>query len=200
MLTIDRLRRLARLDLDVLDEVAQDSSATASSIVVAAVSTLLLGVGGWLWWMVSGLGDVRELDSVFFKSVLFGTVASLGLWGVWLLVVVAVLQRLAGTIIRIEPLLRAAGMAAVPLALGLLMVVPVVSFSIGLLAVGGCVLMTQAAIERATGVRGGEAILANLAGFAVWAVVLSLLTTSDNQFAPGPFLAESLWDLVAGAS
>lgn len=132
--------------------------------------------------------------------MVFGTVLSLGLWGLWLLVVVAVLQRLAGTIVQIEPLLRAAGMSTIPFALGLLMVVPVVSFGIGLLAIGGCLLMTQAAIERATGARGGEAILANLAGFAVWAIALSLLTTSDNQFAPGPFLAESLWDLVAGAS
>jgi hypothetical protein len=180
--------------------VARDPGATAASVVVAALSTLLLGLGGWLWWLVSGLGDVRDADSVFVKSVLFGTVASLALSGVWLLVVVAVLQRSGGTLVQIEPLLRAAGMATLPFAFGLLMVVPVISFSIGLFAIGGCVLMTQAAIERATGVRGGRVILANLAGFAVWAIVLSLLTTSRNQFAPGPFLAESLWDLVAGAS
>lgn len=148
---------------------------------------------------MSGLGDVHEADSVFVKSVLFGSVASLGLWGVWLLVVVWLLQRLAHTIVQIEPLLRASGMAAFPLAFGLLMVVPAISFSLGLLAIAAWVLMTNSAVERATGVRGGEVILANLAGFAVWALVLSLLATGDNQFAPGPFLAESLWDLVADA-
>lgn len=193
------MRRLARFDLDVLDEVARDDTATASSVIIAAVSTLLLGVGGWLWWLLSGLGDVHEADSVFVKSVLFGSIASLGLWGVWLLVVVALLQRLAHTIVHIEPLLRASGMATFPLAFGLLMAIPAVSFSLGLIAIAGWLLVTQAAVERATGVRGGEAILANLAGFAVWALVLSLLATGDNQFAPGPFLAESLWDLVAGA-
>jgi len=169
-------------------------------VAVAAGSTLLLALGGWLWWVISGLGDVGEVDSVFVKSVIFGTVASLALSGVWLLVVVAVLQRFAATLVQIEPLLRAGGLATAPFAFGLLMVVPVISFSVGLFAIGGCVLLMQSAIERATGIRGGEAILANLAGFAVWAVVLSLLTTSNNQFAPGPFLAESLWDLVAGAS
>jgi hypothetical protein len=197
---MDRLRRLARLDLDVLDEVARDPDATAASVVVAAVSTVLAGLGGWLWWMSSGLGDVRAADSVFVKSVLFGSVASLGLWGVWLVVVAWVLQRLAKTMVQVGPLVRAAGMATVPLAFGILMVVPVVSFSLGLLAIAGWVLLTQSAIERATGIRGGEVILANLSGFAVWAAVLSLLTTGDNQFAPGIFLAESLWDLVASAS
>ena len=197
---MNRLRRLARLDLDVLDEVARDPDATAASVAVAAVSTVLAGLGGWLWWMSSGLGDVRAADSVFVKSVLFGSVASLGLWGVWLIVVAWVLQRLAKTMVQVGPLVRAAGMATVPLAFGILMVVPVVSFSLGLLAIAGWVLLTQSAIERATGIRGGEVILANLAGFAVWAAVLSLLTTGDNQFAPGIFLAESLWDLVASAS
>jgi hypothetical protein len=180
--------------------VARDPTATGGSVAVAAASTLLLALGGWLWWVVSGLDDVKGADSVFIKSVVFGTVASLALAGVWLLVVVALLQRLGGALVQIEPLLRAGGMAMLPLALGLFMVVPVISFSVGIIAVGGAVLMMQSAIERATGVRGGAAILANLAGFAVWAIVLSLLTTSNNQFAPGPFLAESLWDLVAGAS
>lgn len=179
---------------------AKDDRATIACLGVAVVSTVLLGLGGWLWWLLSGLGDVRGSDSVFVKSVVFGSIASLGLWGVWLLIVVALMQRFAGTMVPIEPLLRASGLAAAPLGFGLLMAVPVISFGIGLFAIAGCVLLTQAAVERVTGVRGGEVIFANLAGFIVWAVVLSLLTTSNNQFAPGPFLAESLWDLVASAS
>jgi len=180
--------------------VAKDDRSTIPCLVVAVTATLLLALGGWLWWLLSGLGDVRGNDSVFVKSVVFGAIASLGLWGVWLLIVVALMQRFAGTIVQIEPLLRAAGLAAAPLGLGIFMALPVVSFGIGLFAVAGCLLLTQAAVERVTGVRGGEVIFANLAGFVVWAVVLSLLTTSNNQFAPGPFLAESLWDLVASAS
>lgn len=179
---------------------AKDDRATIACLAVAVGATLLLGLGGWLWWLLSGLGDVRGSDSVFVKSVVFGSIASLGLWGVWLLIVVALMQRFAGTMVPIEPLLRASGLAAAPLAFGLLMAVPIISFGVGLFAIAGCVLLTQAAIERVTGVRGGEVIFANLAGFVVWAVVLSLLTTSNNQFAPGPFLAESLWDLVASAS
>lgn len=184
----------------MLDEVAKDDRATIASLVVAVGATFLLALGGWLWWWLSGLGDVADTDSVFVKSVVFGTVASLGLWGVWLLIVVALMQRFAGTIVQIEPLLRASGFAAAPLGFGILMVLPVVSFGVGLFAIAACVLLTQAAVERVTGVRGGEVIFANLAGFIVWAIVLSLLTTSNNQFAPGPFLAESLWDLVAAAS
>lgn len=162
---------------------------------MAAASTALLSLGGWLWWVISGFGTP---GTVFVKSVLFGTLASLLMWLVWLLVVYAVLQRLGRVTVPVEQLVRGAGFAAAPLALGLLMAVPDVSFGVGLLALGGWLLATQAAIERTTGVDGGVAILANLAGFGAWAVLMSLLNTAANQLGPGPFLAEAIWDIVSG--
>ena len=40
--------------------------------------------------------------------------------------------------------------------------------------------------RRATGVEGGSLVLANVAGFGVWAIVMSLLATGSNQIAaPG---------------
>ena len=41
-------------------------------------------------------------------------------------------------------------------------------------------------------------LVANLAGFGAWAVIMSLLATATNQTAPGPFLAESIWEAVTG--
>jgi hypothetical protein len=154
---------------------------------------LMLGVGGWLWWIASGLGDSR---TVLIKSVLIGSLFSLALWLAWLLVVYIVLHRLTDVTINVERLVRAAGMASAPLALGLLMAVPMISFGVGLVAVGTWALTTQAAIERATGLNGRPVVIANAAGFAVWAIAMSLLATSTNQIAPGPFLAESIWDAV----
>src|SRR5690606_6378888 len=120
-------------------------------------------------------------------------------WLLWLLVVYAVLQRLARITVPVDQLLRAAGFAALPLALGVLMVVPSVSFGVGLVALAGWVALTQVAIERTVGVSSGAVIVANLAGFAAWAIVMSLLATGSNQVAPGPFLAESIWDAITGA-
>jgi len=190
VLTVRRIRRLGVLDLSVLDEVGTDPRATLPSLAIAGGSMLMLGVGGWLWWIASGLGDSR---TVLIKSVLIGSLFSLALWLAWLLVVYIVLHRLTDVTINVERLVRAAGMASAPLALGLLMAVPMISFGVGLVAVGTWALTTQAAIERATG---RPVVIANAAGFAVWAIAMSLLATSTNQIAPGPFLAESIWDAV----
>ena len=193
VLTVRRIRRLGVLDLSVLDEVGTDPRATFPSLVIAAGSMMLLGLGGWFWWLTSGLGDT---GAVFIKSVFIGSLFSLVLWLAWLVVVYVVLQRLADTAVNVERLVRAAGMATAPLAIGLLMVVPGISFGIGLVAIGTWALTTQAAIERATGIGGRPVVIANAAGFAVWALAMSLLATSTNQIAPGPFLAESIWEAV----
>ena len=172
-----------------------DPDATIPALVVAAGSMLLLGLGGWLWWVVSDLSDT---GSVFLKSVVLGSVFSLGLWLVWLLVAYAVLQRVAAVTVPAERLLRCAGFAATPAALGVQMVVPAVSFGVGLVAVGAWLLLTQVAIERAAGIGGATAMLANAAGFAAWALGMSLLSTGSNQFGVGPFLAESIWEALTG--
>ncbi|MDP6605951.1 MAG: hypothetical protein QF664_06810, partial [Dehalococcoidia bacterium] len=49
-----------------------------------------------------------------------------------------------------------------------------------------------------TGAPQGIAMLANLAGFAAFVVLMSLLTTASNQLGPGPLLAESLWESISG--
>jgi len=179
----------------VITEVRDDHGATIPAVVVAACSVLLLGVGGWLWWVTSGLGDT---GAVFLKSALLGSGLAFALWLVWLLVAYSVLQRVASVTVPAERLLRCAGFAAIPAALGLLMVIPAISFGVGLFAVGAWVLLTQVGIERAVGMGGASVILANGAGFAAWALGMSLLSTGSNQLGVGPFLAESIWEALAG--
>lgn len=198
--TFSRLRRLVTLDLDVLDEVRLDGSALIPAIAVAVISMLALATGGWIWWVMSGLGD---RGAVLLKSVIFGTLFSLFAWMVWLLVIYTVLERLARITVPVEQLIRTAGFACLPLVLGLLMAVPSISFGVGLLALGGWVVATHAALQRvvlrASGRDDGAVLIANMAGFGAWAIILSLLATGSNQVAPGPFLAESIWDAVTGA-
>lgn len=192
--SVTRLRRAISLDPAAFAEVRFDANATASSVLIAALSMALLGVGGWLWWLQSDLANSGE---VLFKSVVLGTLFSLTLWLVWLLVTYGVLQRMGVRPVHIEELLRTAGLATVPLSLGLLMALPVLSFAFGLIAIGAWLLTTQVAIERATPARGSQALIANLAGFAVWVIGMSLLATAGDPLAPGPFLAESVWSAVA---
>lgn len=190
-----RLRRLISLDLSVFDEVRDDDAATIPALVVAACAMMLLGFGGWLWWVSSGFGDA---GSVFLKSVVFGTVASLLLWLVWMLVVYQLLLRIGDVAVPVERLVRVSGFATTPLAFGVFAALPAVSFGVGILAVSGWLLFMQVAIERIAGIRSGLVMLANLSGFASWVVLMSLVTTASNQLGPGPFLAESIWDMISG--
>ena len=129
--------------------------------------------------------------------MLIGWAVSFCLWLAWLVVSYVVLQGLTGAIVPMNRWVREAGLATAPLAVGVLMVLPLISFGVGVLAVGACVAATQSALERASGFRGLSVVLANGAGFAVWACVLSLLATAGNALAPGPFVAETLWEAIA---
>ncbi|MGE3857836.1 MAG: hypothetical protein AB7G21_12845 [Dehalococcoidia bacterium] len=193
MPTLGRLRRLALLDLRVLDEVRADAAATLPAVLVAVVNLALLGLGGWLWWVMSGLGDRW---GVLLKSVVLGTGFAAAAWIVWLIVATVVLNRLTRTALDVGALLRAAGFATLPLAIALLMAARPVAFGVGVTALAAWVATTQVALQRASGRTGSEVLVANLAGFAAWAVIMSLLASATNQTAPGPFLAESIWEAV----
>lgn len=191
--TLRRLRLLFALDLRVLDEVRLDPTATLPAVLVAITSIALLGVGGWFWWVASGLQDRW---AVLLKSVVLGTGFATAAWLVWLIVAYVVLNRLAKIAIDVGALLRAAGFACAPLALALLMAIRPIAFGIGLTALAAWVATTQIALQRTSGRSGSEVLVANIAGFGVWAIVMSLLATGTNQTAPGPFLAESIWEAV----
>ena len=188
-LTFARIVRLARFDGDVLNEVRRDPGAMVPAVVVAVCSMLLYGVGGWLWWVRA---DFSDAGTLFLKSVLIGTLFAVVLWLVWLLVIYLVLLQVARVTAPVDQLLRGAGFAAAPLAVGLLMVVPGISFGVGILALGGWLLLTQVVVERCAPRAGGVATLANLAGFAVWLAVMSLLALGDEPLVPGVFLVEVL--------
>ena len=193
--TFTRLRRLFALDLRVLDEVRLDPTATLPAILVAVASIATLGLGGWLWWVMSGLGDKW---AVLVKSVVLGTAFATAAWVVWLIVATLVLNRLAKIALDVGGLLRAAGFACAPLVLALLMAARPIAFGIGMTAIAAWVVTTHLAVQRSAGRAGSEVLVANLAGFGAWAVIMSLLATATNQTAPGPFLAESIWEAVTG--
>ena len=188
-LTFARLARLARFDLGALDEARRDAGATAPALVVAVASMLLHGVGGWLWRVRT---DLDEAGLLLLQSALIGTLFALVLWLAWMLVVYLVVDRAAGVRTPVDQLLRAGGFAAAPLAVGLLMAAPGLSMGVGVLALGGWLLFTQEAIERCAPRARGAGVLANLAGFALWLAVMSLLASGDEPLVPGVFLIEAL--------
>lgn len=193
----DRLQRLVQLDTTVFDEVRQDPSATIPAVFVVTVATALSGVGGWLWWSIQGYGDGGK---VFIQSVVMGSIFSVALWIVWLLVAWVILTQLFREDADWHQMLRTMGMAAAPLALSLGIFIPGVDFGVGLASVALFFGLTTIAIQSTTAAGPAHVLVANLAGFALWAIVLTLLVTSETFLAPGIFLfdgaSEGLSEIV----
>jgi hypothetical protein len=181
----NRLQRLVMLDTTVFEEVRSEQSATLPSIMVVIVATLLAGIGGWLWW-------IQEVDyntgKVFFQSVVMGTIFSVALWIVWLLVAWVVLTQVFRQTADWQQMLRTMGLAAAPLALSIGVAIPELDFGIGLASIALMFGLTTIAIQSTTQATQAQVLAANLFGFAVWAIVLSLLVTTDSYLAPGIFL------------
>ena len=181
---VSRRRRIA--DVDALVPMP-------FALVFALAGMVALALGGWLWWLTSGLGDPR---ATLTKTLTVGVPFSFALWTAWLVLSIAIVQRLGRTMVPVDRLLREAGLACWPLFLALGMAIPAVSFGVGVLAIGGWVAATQAALARVAGRTGRGVLAANLAGFALWCVVMSLLASGEHAIAPGPFVAESIWEAV----
>lgn len=184
----DRLLRLVRLDTSVFDEVRQDPSATLPAVLVAVVSTVLAGLGGWLWWWMQDYEDKSEL---FMKSVILGSLFSIALWIVWLLVTWVILTQLFHEDADWQQMLRTMGMASIPLMISVVMFIPGLDFGIALASVALYFGLTTIAVQSVTPADPARVLVANLAGFAIWAIVLGLLVTSDSVFAPGIFVFDA---------
>jgi hypothetical protein len=183
-----RLMRLVKLDTSVFDEVRLDASTTIPSVAVVAVATFLAGLGGWLWWIMQDFGDSGK---VLMQSFILGSIFSVALWVVWLLIVYVLLTQVFRAQADIQQLVRTMGMAAAPLALSVLMFIPALDFGIGLASLALFFGLTTFAIQASTSASAGQVLVCNAAGFAIWAIVLALLVGSDSFFAPGFFLLDA---------
>ena len=192
-----RLMRLVRLDTSVFDEVRLDASATIPSVAVAVVATFLAGLGGWIWWIMQDFGDSGK---VLMQSLILGSIFSIALWVVWLLIVYVLLTQVFKAQADIQQLARTMGMAAAPLAISVLMFIPVLDFGIGLASLALFFGLTTFAIQASTSASAGQVLVCNAAGFAIWAIVLTVLVGTDNAFAPGFFLMDWAKDAVIDIS
>jgi hypothetical protein len=119
-----------------------------------------------------------------------GSILSVILWGIWVAITYVMLTQVFRARAEVNELIRVMGFAAAPLALSVLMFIPGLDFGIGLAATGLFFATTVLAVQTATDAPAGRSLVATLAGFAVWAIVLGLLTTKDHTWAPGFFVMD----------
>jgi hypothetical protein len=182
---VQRIRRLAMLDTSVFDEVKTDTASTPAAIVVAAGSIFLAGIGGWLWWLLT---DFPDSGDVFIKSTILGSLFAIGLYVVWIGIAYVMLTQVFRARADMQELGRVMGFAALPMALSLLMFLPILDVAIALLAIVLLFGTTLIAIRSATDAPEGRILAANAAGFAVWSLILTLLVNDTNIYAPGFFV------------
>jgi len=183
-----RIRRLVQMDTTVFEEVRTDREATVPALMVAAASTLLAGFGGWLWWTVA---DLPESGDRFIQSFIIGSILSMIVWALWLGITYVMLTQVFRARADISELIRVMGFAAVPLALSVLMFVPLIDFAVGLISIALLFGLNVIAVQTTTDAPAGRVLVAVGAGFAVWAIILTFLVGDDNTLAPGFFLLDT---------
>jgi hypothetical protein len=163
------LGRIFRLDFTAFDEIRANPSATSAAIAVVFFASLLAGLGSWLWAMQT---VVVDNDKAFIRSFLLGSVIQTIMWFSWVYVAYLVLTWGYGARQDFGELTRAMGFAFAPVALSVLVCVGALAVPIGLISFSIAVLFTNAAIQQVSDADQGEAIVANVLGFSVFAIVM----------------------------
>jgi hypothetical protein len=195
------LKRLIYLDTRVFEDVRTNPTATIPSFLIMCLAMLLAGIGGYIWWVLQDFGSDSD---ILVHSALIGALAAIVLWGVWLGVVYFLLSQVFRQRIYLEQLLRVMGLATAPMALMGLMFIPVLSFAIGLAALALVFGVTCVAISYVCSANPAQILVANLAGFFVWAIALTVLASASGAdskpHAPGIFLYHFMVDAITDIS
>jgi hypothetical protein len=186
-----RVAAAVSLSPDAYEELRDDASATVYAVAIVVLATLLAAIGGLLWARIAAAPpEIFDVDVARFfqRSVIVGSIAQVALWFAWVAVTYVVL-RYVFLVPDVEPqaLVRTMGFAFAPMAIQILLVFPVLEFSIGLIAIGATVGCSVLAVRAASGATPGQALMATVAGFALFALALGFLGTSDSDLAPGIF-------------
>lgn len=176
-MVVNRVMRLARLDTTVFDEVRDDPNELIPSMLVAAISALLAGLGAFLFWQLS---DV-ELDNMFLNTVIFGTIFMVAMYAVAVLVVYVVMAQMYKVPVDLQSLFRTMGYAALPLALCILMFIPVIYPLFSLAPLGLLLVYMIYAVQSASNADSTQVVLSSFIGFAVFCGVLGLIAVSTGD-------------------
>jgi hypothetical protein len=183
------LGRIFRLDFTVFNEIRANPSATSAAIAVVFGASLLAGLGSWLWALQTVVVDNGD---AFIRSFLLGSLIQTIVWFSWVYVAYLVLTWGYGARQDFRELTRAMGFAFAPVALSVLVCVGALAVPIGLISFMITILFTNAAIQQVSDADADEAIVANVLGFAVFAIVMGGFANiyeinSIGGLAPGVF-------------
>ncbi|MBI2761408.1 MAG: YIP1 family protein [Chloroflexi bacterium] len=184
------LRGALALDRETYEHIADKPSALVGALGCVIVATALAGLGGLLWtaWGGHPANFTIEPDADRFlrRSVLYGGAIQLGMWVAW---VSATWLYLWSYGERVAParLARVMGYAFAPMGLQLFIGPPGLEFAAAAVAVGYTIAAMLVGVQTAAGTTSLRALVSVMAGFALFAVTLSLLGNGNTDLAPGFF-------------
>lgn len=176
------LGRLIRLDVTIFDEIRSEPSATPSAIVIVFGASVMAGIGSWLW-AVQWRGV--EATDVFIKSLVVGSVLQTLAWFIWVYLVFQVLARAYSVRVDFSELIRTMGFAFAPVGISILIAVVGFTIPFGVFSMTCAVLLTYFATESASSAEPRQILVANFAGFAVFAVVMGVLANIGEVSSTG---------------
>jgi len=188
---LNRIVRLAKLDTTVFDEVRDDTNELVPALIIAAISSLLAGLGAWLFWE---LGDFAFIDNAFLNNFLLGGIFMAVMYGVWVLVTYVMLVQVYKASADLQSLFRTMGYAAFPLALCVLMFIPLIYPVFALVPIALTFVLTIYAAQSATNADSRQVVMANLAGLAVFTLVLGFVAFSGDSQPIGAGIFGILWE------
>jgi hypothetical protein len=183
--------RLARLDFTVFDDAREERAATAGAVAIVLGSSLMAGIGSWLWAVQHDEFQGLDTAEVFLKTVLAGGLIQTAVWFIaWVYMSRWVLARLAIVQPDITDMTRTMGLAFAPVALSLFVAVSPLAIPFGVFSLSLAFLFSNIALEQTAGVSTREATIANLGGFAAFLVFMGAFANvaeagSFGGLAPG---------------
>jgi hypothetical protein len=176
------LGRLVRLDLTVFEEIRSSPSATASAITIVFVSSVFAGLGSFLWAV--NWSPIDETD-VLIRSLVIGSILQTLAWFIWVYLVFLVLARAYGARTDFAELIRTMGFAFSPMAMSFLIWVEGFTVPFGVISISSTVMLSFFAMQAASSAEPRQALVANVAGFTVFAVVMGVLANIGEVSAGG---------------
>jgi hypothetical protein len=192
---LNKILRLARLDTTVFDEVRDDTNELVPALIVAGVSALLAGLGATLWFLFLW-DDNYQPDGLWLNTFILGGIFLAALYAVWVLITYVVVVQVYKASADLQSLLRTMGYAAAPFALCLLMFIPVLWPVFAIVPLALVFVMTIYATQSVTNADSTQVVMANLAGFAVMVLVLTIIAFSSDDTRIGAGLFAALFEPV----
>ncbi len=184
---IARIRRALMLEPAAFEEVRDDTNFTLVSIGSAGIAVLLAAIGAWLFGETvldpaPGLG--------FVDTVIFGTIFTVVLFLIGVAVIYLMLTQVFGEETTPDALARVVTLTHLPYGLGLFVFVPQIGFAFGLASIAATFYYTIFGIRSAyPNVDNLRAMIAVLLGFAVWAMLIPIISDyPDNNWVTGVFV------------